>query len=107
MPVILNLAEATLDMANGGPLATGELQKQVELTSDVSTKLLEFSLNYALQEDQRFDEVGPSGEVVWYLHRCEPEQVRETPLWLRYVPTDAEFSKPARRDAILLHAHGR
>jgi hypothetical protein len=84
----LNLAEATLDMSNGGPLATGELQKQVELTSDVSTKLLEFSLNYALQEDQRFDEVGPSGEVVWYLHRCEPDQVRETPLWLRYTPTD-------------------
>jgi hypothetical protein len=86
----LNLAEATLDMANGGPLATSELQKQVELTSDVSTKLLEFSLNYALQEDQRFDEVGPSGEVVWYLHRCEPEQVRGAPLWLRYVPTEAD-----------------
>ena len=86
----LNLAEATLDMANGGPLPTSELQKQVELTSDVSTKLLEFSLNYALQEDQRFDEVGPSGEVVWYLHRCEPEQVRETPLWLRYSPGDSD-----------------
>lgn len=88
----LNLAEATLDMANGGPLPTSELQKQVELASDVSAKLLEFSLNYALQEDQRFDEVGPSGEVVWYLHRCEPEQVRETPLWLRYPATDAAAS---------------
>jgi hypothetical protein len=86
----LNLAEATLDMANGGPLPTSELQKQVELTSDVNTKLLEFSLNYALQEDNRFDEVGPSGEVVWYLHRCEPEQVRETPLWLNYSPPPSE-----------------
>jgi hypothetical protein len=88
----LNLAEATLDMANGGPLPTSELQKQVELSSDVNPKLLEFSLNFALQEDPRFDEVGPSGEVVWYLHRCEPEQVRETPLWLRYTPPASESS---------------
>ncbi len=86
----LNLAEATLDMANGGPLPTGELQKQVELSSDVNPKLLEFSLNYALQEDPRFDEVGPSGEVIWYLHRCEPDQVRETPLWLKYTPAAKE-----------------
>ncbi len=82
----LNLAEATLDMANGGPLPIGELQKQVELSSDVNAKLLEFSLNYALQEDPRFDEVGPTGEVLWHLHRCEPEEVRETPLWLQYKP---------------------
>jgi hypothetical protein len=86
----LNLAEATLDMANGGPLATGELQKQVELASDVNPKLLEFSLNYALQEDARFDEVGPSGEVIWYLHRCEPVQVREIPFWLQYSPSSME-----------------
>lgn len=86
----LNLAEATLDMANGGPLPTGVLQSQVELASDVTAKLLEFSLNYALQEDPRFDEVGPSGEVLWYLHRCEPVEVRETPLWLRYTPAKTE-----------------
>ncbi len=86
----LNLAEATLDMANGGPLTIGELQKQVELSSDVNAKLLEFSLNYALQEDPRFDEVGPVGEVSWFLHRCEPEEVRETPLWLQYTPPQTD-----------------
>ena len=82
----LNLAEAVLDMMGGGPLPTRELMEQVDLPTDAETSLNEFSLNLAMQEDKRFDEVGPSGEVLWYLHRLEPEPVREAPLYLRYSP---------------------
>lgn len=80
----LNLAEAVLDMVGGGPLETRALMDQIDLPKDVDANLNEFSLNLALQEDKRFDEVGPAGQVLWYLHRLEPEPVREIPLFLRY-----------------------
>ncbi len=80
----LNLAEAILDMAGGGPLPTAKILEQIEVSSNVNPKLLEFSLNYALQEDPRFDEVGTAGEVVWFLRRLEPAGVLETPLHLKY-----------------------
>lgn len=80
----LNLAEAVLDMAGGGPLSTGELLEQIGLTSNANQKLLEFSIDLALQEDGRFDEVGAAGKVLWYLQRLEPEAVLEPPLTLRY-----------------------
>ncbi|HSB01461.1 MAG TPA: hypothetical protein VLE49_12490 [Anaerolineales bacterium] len=84
----LNLAEAVLDMAGGEPLATSALLKDVALPEGINPKLAEFSLNFALQEDARFDEVGPAGEVLWCLRRLEPDEVRETPLHLRYVPIE-------------------
>lgn len=80
----LNLAEAVLDMVGGGPLPTHALQEQIDLPEDDNNQLNEFSLNLALQEDKRFDEVGPAGEVLWYLHRLEPDSVREAPVHLRY-----------------------
>lgn len=79
-----NVAEALLDMAGGGPLPTNKLLGVVELPAGVNPKLAEFSLDLALQEDDRFDEVGPAGEVAWFLRRQEPEAVREVPLFLRY-----------------------
>lgn len=82
----LNLAEALLDMEKGGPLPIKAILEQIELPSDVNLKLTEFSLNYALQKDERFDEVGPSGEVLWFLRRYEPDSVKNTPDWLRYYP---------------------
>ena len=84
----LNLAEAVLDMAGGEPLPTLSLLKDVELPEGVNPKLAEFSLNLALQEDGRFDEVGPAGEVLWCLQRLEPENVREVPRFLRYSPIE-------------------
>lgn len=80
----LNLAEAVLDMAGGGPLSTAALIDQIGLSQDVNKQLLEFSLDWALQNDARFDEVGPAGEVLWYLHRLEPAAVLEAPLFLRF-----------------------
>lgn len=84
----LNLAEAVLDMAGGEPLSTPALLNDVALPDGINAKLAEFSLNYALQEDERFDEVGPAGEVLWCLRRLEPEEVREVPLHLRYHPIE-------------------
>lgn len=80
----LNLAEAVLDMANGGPMDTPALMAQLDLPDDVSPSLIEFSLNLALQEDSRFDEVGPSGEVLWFLVKEEPEDVLSVPIYLQY-----------------------
>ena len=79
----LNLAEALLDMENGGPLNTQKILAQIDLPTDVSNDLTEFSLNFALQEDARFDEVGAAGEVLWFLRRLEPENVREKPKYLQ------------------------
>lgn len=89
----LNLAEAVLDMAGGGPLPTSVLMKEIELPENVNPRLLEFSMDLALQEDGRFDEVGASGEISWFLQRLEPEQVLEPPIFLRYAGIDYERSE--------------
>lgn len=84
----MNITEAVLDMNGGGPLPTSDLLEQIELETSLNPKLLEFSLDLALQEDERFDEVGPAGDVLWYLKRLEPADVQETPLYLRYDEID-------------------
>jgi len=88
----LNLAEAVLDMNDGGPLAVETLLEQIEVDTDDPAELVQFSLNYALQEDPRFDEVGPSGAVQWFLNRLEPDHVREKPLQLTYQPVEYDRS---------------
>jgi len=88
----LNLAEAILDMHSGDPLQADALIEQIEVNTDDPTELVEFSLNYALQEDPRFDEVGPSGVIQWFLNRLEPEYVRERPLELTYQPAEYDRS---------------
>jgi hypothetical protein len=88
----LNLAEAVLDMAQGEPQPTSALLKDVELPAGVNPKLAEFSLNHALQDDERFDEVGPAGQVLWCLRRLEPDGVREVPSFLQYSPIEHDAS---------------
>ncbi len=80
----LNLAEAVLEEAGGGPLTITALMKQVELAGGSDAQLIEFSFDLALQEDKRFDEVGPAGETLWYLHDKEPEEVKQSPLFLKF-----------------------
>jgi hypothetical protein len=80
----LNLAEAVLDMAGEEPQPTSALLKDAGLPEGINPKLAEFSLNYALQEDERFDEVGPAGQVLWCLRRLEPLEVRQIPPYLHY-----------------------
>lgn len=84
----LNIAEAVLDMNGGGPLATEALLTEIGLPPEINRNLQVFSLNHALYNDERFDEVGPSGEVSWYLVRLEPANVITPPDRLRYSTTD-------------------
>jgi hypothetical protein len=89
----LNLVEALLEMAGGEPMDTPTLMEQLELPAGVNPNLIEFSLNYALQEDPRFDEVGPAGQVLWCLRRAEPEDVQNVPVALRYKPVEYDASR--------------
>ncbi|GMR09721.1 MAG: hypothetical protein BMS9Abin28_0541 [Anaerolineae bacterium] len=82
----LNLAEAVLDVAEGGPLPTRSLADHMELPAGLDPLFTEFSVNFALQEDERFDEVGPAGKVLWYLKRLEPNDVLRVPKRLAYTP---------------------
>lgn len=84
----LHLTEAVLDMAGGGPLSTEEIIKQIGGLSDAPMQLQVFSLNLAINSDDRFDEVGPAGDVLWYLKRMEPEYVQKVPALLEYRPIE-------------------
>ncbi len=88
----LNLAEAALEMNNGGPLHTTEILEVIGPIANAPQALQEFSLNYALNQDSRFDEVGPAGEVLWYLTSHEPQGVREKPPMLHYEPIEYQRS---------------
>lgn len=82
----LHLAEAVLEVNEGGPLPTDEILLHLDLDEGVETETRQFSLNYALSEDERFDEVGQPGQVSWFLRRLEPESVRVVPERLRCSP---------------------
>lgn len=84
----LHLADAVLDLSGGGPLDAGSILEQIGGLGNAPIELQVFSLNYALSQDSRFDEVGPSGQILWYLTRLEPEEVRSTPDMLRYNEVD-------------------
>ncbi len=84
----LNLAEAVLYMVNGGPLPTDQIITEMGGLGDAPLELQIFSMNYALNADSRFDEVGPAGQVLWYLAQLEPPEVLQTPAMLRYSPID-------------------
>jgi hypothetical protein len=84
----INLADAVLEIMDGGPLTTAEILEQIGGLGSAPQSLQEFSLNYAMLNDERFDEVGPAGEVLWYLKRMEPAEVREKPAILRYTPVE-------------------
>ncbi len=88
-PGQLNVAEAVLDMAGGGPLPAEALIGHLDIPKEVNPQLAIFSLNYALFEDERFDEVGPAGEILWYLRRLEPAPILEPPHRLR--PRQVEY----------------
>ncbi len=87
-PGHLNLAEAVLEISGGEPITVDSLMEQIELAQDSNKQLTEFSLNYALQVDGRFDEVGPVGQVLWCLRRLEPDEVQNIPPVLKYTPVE-------------------
>lgn len=95
----LHLAEAILEIAEGGPLTTDEILPQLDLDPGVDESVQRFSLNQALVADERFENVSPGSGVVWYLKRMEPEAVRTTPERLIYepIPYDRALLTPQHR----------
>ena len=87
----LNIAEALIEM-EGGPLTAHKLLEQVDLDPDSSEAIRIFSLNTALQGDERFIQVGVGEESAWYLRRLLPAAVTETPDILRYEPVSYDRS---------------
>jgi hypothetical protein len=86
----LNLAEAVLDMADGGPLPTKAFLKDLDLPAEVDEQLRIFSLDYAFTQDERFDEVGSADQVLWFLRAREPSEVLFAPrrLEVAFIPYD-------------------
>ncbi|MDX1520104.1 MAG: hypothetical protein R3264_00575 [Anaerolineae bacterium] len=77
---LFNIADAAIDI-NGGPLEIDSLIEQMGLlaSGEQITDLLRFSISYRLENDERFEDVGPAGQSLWYLQRLEPPEVRHTP----------------------------
>jgi len=97
------MLNVVLEEADDKPLPTSSLVEQIELPRNVNPKLIEFSMNYALQEDGRFDEVGPAGEVLWCLKRLEPADVQQIPAPLHYISIEYDRSKLSH-DMLMLEA---
>ncbi len=65
-----NIAEAMVDVM-GKPLPPEELLTEMEVPKDVAKPILVFSVNYALDNDERFLNKGTDRKPLWYLHRLE------------------------------------
>jgi hypothetical protein len=81
---VLNLAEAVLDMHDGGPVQTLQIAEEIDFGQDANPILRSVSLDYMLMQDERFDEVGPAGQVLWFLRRFEPADILTPPPLLHY-----------------------
>lgn len=92
----LNLAEAVLDIAGGAPMLTSDILDQIGGLGKADPALQAFCLDYALNRDPRFDEVGPVDTILWYLRRLEPAEVQSTPAMLDYQPVafDRSYLSP-------------
>jgi hypothetical protein len=88
----LHLAEAILDISGGGPLPTATLLNDIELPKEIPQALKEFALGVAMSNDERFEDVGPAGQVRWYLRRLEPPEVLKIPPRLVYQALDYDRS---------------
>lgn len=95
----LNIAEAVIDIGDK-PLPVEAFLGDLDLPADIPTETQVLSMNFALDADERFENVGPKGEVLWYLRRLEPPKVTQVPLHLQSagLPFDLEpFDNELRR----------
>ncbi|GAB4422998.1 MAG: hypothetical protein Kow0031_01300 [Anaerolineae bacterium] len=89
---LYNIADAAIDI-NQGPMAADALIEQMGLASgDEIGDILRFSVNYHLANDERFDDVGPTGQVLWYLDRIEPPEAHHPPRRLQAEPQSYDIS---------------
>ncbi len=79
----LNIAEAAIDIQDQPLSAVALLKDFDDLPAGASEALKELSLNAVLQADERFVNVGPVGEVRWYLRRLQPPELGKIPEPLR------------------------
>ena len=93
-----NIIEAVIDVT-GRPLAPRELLKQIELPAEVRPEAQLFSLNYWLQQDERFDDVGTDMQVMWYLRRLEPTETQFPPR--RLVATTETYDRALLTEDLL------
>jgi hypothetical protein len=84
----LHLSEAVLEINEGGPMTVDEILPNLDLDPSIDRSVQSFSLNHALRNDNRFDDVGGKDEVAWFLRRLEPKEVQETPGRLVYRPIE-------------------
>jgi hypothetical protein len=82
----LNLAEAAIEQS-GDAVRTGDLLKILELPQTVKKPSALFALSIVLGNDERFEDVGPSGDARWYLTRLELPEARERPAALEAAPS--------------------
>ncbi len=96
----LHLAEAVLDLREGGPASAEDLLPDLDFAPELPLPLRAFSLNVALSQDDRFDNVGADGDVRWFLRRLEPADVTQIPPRLEYqpVPYDERLLTPELRE---------
>ena len=78
----LNIAEAAIDI-DDKPLPVDALLENLDMPADVPIETQSISINFALDADERFENVGPKGRVLWYLRRLEPPEVTQVPLQLQ------------------------
>ena len=81
----LNIAEAMLDV-KGMSLPAQELLRELDLPTEIAPAAQVFSLNYALAQDERFDDVGNDDQSLWFLRRLEPPEIVYLPPRLHYTP---------------------
>ena len=81
----LNIAEAMIEV-QAKPIKTNQLLTEIDLGSGMSSAMRAISLDYALDQDSRFDRVTSNGDTLWFLRRLEPEPVLNIPGLLRYSP---------------------
>jgi hypothetical protein len=79
---LLNIAEAAIDIADK-PLPVETLLNDLDLPADIPAETQAISFNFALYSDERFENVGPEGQVLWYLTRMEPPEISHVPLQLQ------------------------
>jgi len=87
----LNIVEALIEV-KGSPLLTTDLLADLGLPGEIPADIQTLSLNRALEDDERFDNVGAGGRDLWYLRRLTPEPVTNPParLALRRAPYDRQ-----------------
>lgn len=78
----LNIAEAMIDV-NNRPLTTAEIMPDLDLPKEIPPALAAFSVDLALDNDERFVDVGTESRE-WYLDRLLPEEAISIPRWLQH-----------------------